>query len=183
LIRNVLRRSAIALAALAAVAAVAVPAVSASASAAAPAKRAARIVAAPGSNCHNPIQIESFTLTDPQLSWDWSGSNVVESTGFTVLCQIPGTVDGTSVEQYRFWCTSICAMQSGLMSIVGTPCNGGDTAAYWIAAGADDTYVHDLRRHRRGRAGQRCREQHHVPAQGHGRRPQSWGECTSPGNC
>ena len=38
--------------------------------------------------------------------------------GYTVLCQIPGTVDGASVKQCRFRGTSVCAMQSGLMSIV-----------------------------------------------------------------
>ena len=150
---------------------------------AAPAKRAARIVAASGSNCHNPIQIESFTLTDPQLSWDWNGSNVVESTGYTVLCQIPGTVDGTSVEQYRFRGTSICAMQRGLMSIVGTPCNGGDTAAYWVVAGADDTYQYTIfggtaeAAHGNGAGNNITFEPEGTGGD------QSWGECISPGNC
>jgi len=64
-------------------------------------------------------------------------------------------------------------MQSGLMSIVGTRCKGGDTAAYWVVAGADDTYQYTIfggtaEAAQRNGAG----EQHRVPARGHVRRPE-----------
>jgi hypothetical protein len=141
-ISKFLRLAAVAVAALAACIAVALPAVSASASVTAHAHQAARHAAATGSNCHNPVQISSFVL--PDLSWYWNGTDVVESTGYTVLCQIAGTYDGTPVEQYRLQGTSTCATRAGTTSIVGDPCNTGRIAADWVVTGPDDTYQYTI---------------------------------------
>jgi hypothetical protein len=167
-----LTRIAVLLAGLAACFAVAVPAASA----------AGHSHRALVSTCHNPIQMMSNTLLSPQLSWYWNGTHVVESTGYTVLCQIPGTVNGTSVEQYRFKGTSTCATQNGTTSIVGEPCSGLTTED-WVVTPPTDTWQYTI-------AGGTS-----EAAQGNGAgnnitfQPvgtggdQSWGECISPGNC
>jgi hypothetical protein len=65
----------------------------------------------------------------------------------------------------------------------GTPCNGGDTAAYWVVARADDTCQYTIfggtAEAALGNGGG-----NNITFQPEGTGgDQNWGECISPGNC